>query len=71
MSDQLNLAPLPLHRPNVARARVAVAAENRFGWPGLGLVVLLCSLALYPKSFSGDPDLRHVGIAQSVPAVAT
>jgi O-antigen ligase/polysaccharide polymerase Wzy-like membrane protein len=71
MSNQLNLDRTRPDRRITAHRPVEVAGESRFGWPGLGLVVLLCSLALYPKSFSGDPDLRHVGIAQSVPAVAT
>jgi O-Antigen ligase len=50
---------------------LAVAASRRPGWPVLALIVLLCTLVLYPKSFSHDPNPRHVGIAQSVPAVAT
>src|SRR5258708_23769887 len=70
MSEQPNLGRLEPHRPNAAGPTAEVAAESRFGWPGLGLVVLFCSLALYPKSFCGDPNPRHVGIAQSVPAVA-
>jgi len=37
----------------------------------LALIVLLCSLVLLPKSFSHDPNGRHIGIAQSIPIVAT
>ena len=50
---------------------LGVAASRRPGWPVLVLAALLCSLTLYPKSFTKDPDPRHIGIAQSVPAVAT
>ncbi len=50
---------------------LAVAAARRPGWPVLTLAVLFCTLALYAKSLSKDPNLRHVGIAQSVPALAT
>jgi O-Antigen ligase len=48
-----------------------VAARRRPRWPVFILVILLCSLALYPRSLSTDPDPRHAGIAQSVPALAT
>jgi hypothetical protein len=50
---------------------VAVATARRPGWPVLALILLLCSLILLPRSLSHDPNPRHVGIALSVPAVAT
>jgi hypothetical protein len=50
---------------------LAVAAGRRPGWPVLALIVLLCSLILIPKSFSHDPNPKHIGIALSVPSIAT
>src|SRR2546429_8262216 len=47
------------------------AAGRQPAWPVVILVGLLLSLAVFPKSFSPDPDARHVGIAQSVPTMAT
>jgi hypothetical protein len=49
---------------------IGAAALLRPDWPILVLAALLCSLILYPKSFSTDPNARHVGIALSVPSVA-
>jgi O-Antigen ligase len=62
----------PRHQAPV-RTGVAptVASEHQPAWPVWILAALLVSLALYPKSLSTDPDLRHVGIAQSVPSLAT
>jgi O-Antigen ligase len=50
---------------------LAFAATRRPGWAVLLLVVLLCNITLYPKAFSTDPNLKHVGIAQSIPALTT
>ncbi len=55
----------------VAGVGFAFAASRRPGWPVLALVVLLCNVSLYPKAFSTDPNVKHVGIAQSVPALTT
>jgi O-Antigen ligase len=71
MSNQLTVKPFQPQRPYTVGLSPDRAAASRVGWPGFALVVLFCSLALYPKSLSGDPDPRHVGIAQSVPAVAS
>jgi O-Antigen ligase len=49
----------------------AIVAARRPGLPVLALILLLSSLILLPKSFSHDPNPRHIGIAQSVPVVAT
>ncbi len=50
---------------------LAVAASRPPGWPVVALAVLLGSLILFPKSLSHDPNPRHIGIAQSIPAIAT
>ena len=55
----------------VAGCGFAFAASRRPGWPVLALVVFLCNVSLYPKAFSTDPNVKHVGIAQSVPALTT
>jgi hypothetical protein len=49
----------------------AVAAARRPGWPILALIVLFASLILLPRSLTPDPHSKHIGIAQSVPALAT
>jgi O-antigen ligase/polysaccharide polymerase Wzy-like membrane protein len=45
--------------------------SKRASWPVMAIILFLCNAALYPKAFSTDPNLRHVGIAQSVPALTT
>jgi len=55
----------------VAGCGLSVAARHRPGWPVLALVVLLYSLILLPKSLSHDPNPGHIGIAESVPVLAT
>lgn len=50
---------------------LAIVASRPPGWPAVALAVLLGSLILFPKSLTHDPDPKHIGIAQSVPELAT
>jgi hypothetical protein len=71
MSTQLALDRPQPQRPHAAGLPLALDTRRLPGWPVLALVVLFCTLALYPKSFGVDPNPRHVGIAESVPALAS
>jgi O-Antigen ligase len=55
----------------VGACGLAVAATRRPGWPVLALIVLLGTIILIPKALSHEPDPNHVGIARSVPTLAT
>ncbi len=50
---------------------LAIAVSRPPGWPAVAFAVVLGSLILFPKSLSHDPNPKHVGIAQSVPVIAT